>query len=127
MRDDGIGNIGIDRITEEDDPILEETRIDIIGSFLSTDLIDDRGDEEIRDDFRFFWFCLEFFGHRKWGYETFVVYEDFYFCNRKILQISDFFLTFFEKSTPYSYLLFSSFYLLPTMSLLTDISPIMRR
>ena len=45
LSDDSIRDGTIDRISEENNPIFEESRVDIIGSLLTTDLIDDRRDE----------------------------------------------------------------------------------
>ena len=52
LSDHRIRDIRVDRVAEENNPILEETRVYVIGAFLSPDFIDDRRDEEIRESFR---------------------------------------------------------------------------
>jgi len=43
---DRIGHIGIDRIAQKNNTILQEARVDIIRALLSTHLVDHRRDEK---------------------------------------------------------------------------------
>ncbi len=64
LSDDRIGYRRVDSITEKYHPIFEKARIDIVGALLSSDFIDNRRYEEIRNrgpDFLSF----EFFRHRR--------------------------------------------------------------
>ena len=47
LSDDRIRDGSVDRISEEDDTILEESGVDIIRALLSADFIDDGRDEEV--------------------------------------------------------------------------------
>ena len=64
LSDDRISYCRVDSITEKYHPIFEKARIDIVGALLSSDFIDNRRYEEIRNrglDFLSF----EFFRHRR--------------------------------------------------------------
>ena len=45
LGDDQVGDVVVDRRPEEDDAVLEEAGVDVVGALAATGLLDDDGDK----------------------------------------------------------------------------------